>query len=110
MPHIRAQIIHQLSMGEVEERLDQWIESLESRNPTQVRNVRHEWKDEQLHFAFHAYGFEVSWTATVFCRHVDLLGEIPVAARMFEDKMERTMVSRIEEALTSQANEIRKAA
>ncbi len=110
MPQIRAQVMHELSMGDVEQRLDQWIESLESRYPTQVRNVRHEWKDEQLHFAFHAYGFEVSWIATVFARHVDLIGEIPIAARMFEDKMERTLVSRIEEALTPMPIAIRKAA
>ncbi len=99
MPSIHAQVDHGLSPLEARSRMARLASSLQQLFPTQVRNVASQWDGNVLSLDFDTYGFRVAWEITVGEKLVDIRGVIPVSARMFEQKIEQTIVRRIEAVL-----------
>jgi hypothetical protein len=99
MPEIRSQVPHQLAAAEAKRRIMDLIDNLETRFPSQVRNSDRRWNGEVCDLEFDTYGFHVRWSVVVQDSQINMVGEIPISARMLEHKIEQTMVSRIEQVL-----------
>ncbi len=102
MREIQASVQHCLGQEEAIIRIHQLVASLTQRFPQQVHQVSLHMQDHRFDVSFAAYGYLVSWRAEVYDDQVSLLGLIPESAQKFARKMEQTVVSRLEEALTPQ--------
>lgn len=110
MIEINTAVQHCLGQKEAIARIHQMVASLTQRFPQQVHQVNLHMKDHRFDVSFAAYGYLVTWRAEVFDDQVSLMGHIPESAQQFRGKMERTVVSRIEEALVPDALSANKAA
>jgi hypothetical protein len=110
MPQIVAQVPHHLGKIEAEARLRQLATELPTRQSSQIHFPESHWQEDVLCLSFTTYGFRVHWQLTASSTQIDMVAEIPIAARMFELKLEHAMLHRVEEALCDDAPSIRRAA
>jgi len=110
MPQIVAQVSHHLGKPEAEARLRQFAIDLPQRHASQIHFPESQWEDDTLCMSFTTYGFRVHWRLTATSNQIDMVAEIPIAARMFELKFEQAMLHRIEEAMCDDSKDLRRAA
>lgn len=101
MVEINTLVTHRLGLANALDRIHQMVDSLPQRFPQQVHQVRSTWEDNKLNIRFAAYGYLVQWEAVVLEEEIELLGQIPDAARVFKGKIEQAIVSRIESVLAN---------
>jgi hypothetical protein len=110
MPQIVAQVPHQLGKVEAEARLQQLADQLTSRYPTQIHFPDCKWEDDAMCVSFTTYGFRVNWQLSALNHCIDMTAEIPVAARMFELKLEQAMVHCVDDCMNANESQTRRAA
>lgn len=112
MQEIGAQVPHFLSKSEAEARLRVFAEHLPNQYPCQFHFPEAVWEKETLNLSFTLFGFRVHWKIRAHSTFVDLSCTLPVAARMFDHKMEQLMVRQITSVLdtSSETQAIRRAA
>ncbi len=99
MISIDSEIQHSLGQQAAIDRMQSLVASLSQRFPEQVHQVTMHLSDHQIDVGFAAYGYNIRWSAEVFDDVVQLHGEIPDSAAPFRNKMEATVVSRVEAGL-----------
>jgi hypothetical protein len=99
MPQIVAQVPHHLGKTEAEARLRQLATDVTNNRSTQMHFPECQWQDDVLCVSFTTYGFRINWQLTASANLIEMVADIPVAARMFELKLEHAMLHRVEAAL-----------
>ncbi len=101
MEEIGAQVPHFLSKAEAAARLREFADHLPNQYPSQFHFPESQWEGDELKLSFTLFGFRVRWDISVHSTFVDLSCSLPVAARMFDHKMEQLMVRKISSILES---------
>ena len=99
MIDIESRVAHNLGQQAAVERMHQLVASLSQRFPQQVHQVQLHLRDQRIDVSFAAYGYQVSWDAEVLAEEVVLRGHIPDSAKPFRNKIEQSIVARVEAAL-----------
>jgi hypothetical protein len=110
MIEIESLVNHQLGRLTAIKRMQEFVGSLPQRFPQQVHQVSMQVHDDSVQVRFAAYGYRLLWIADVKESCVVLHGQLPDSADKVKDKMARTVVDRITEALRTTTNTLRRAA
>ena len=100
MPKFKADVPHKLSQDEATERLKTFLEKVKERYQDQVSQLDGEWVDNVLNFSLTTYGFTIDGKLTVDDDKAALDGKLPFAAVAFKGKIEQSIASELEKALS----------
>jgi hypothetical protein len=96
---VQRNVTHRLGLIEARNRLRELALGLSNEYPDQVHQVEIQWEDNQLSVYFAAYGFQYHWDAKVFSDRIELLGRYPESANVYRNKIEKTVVGKVEDIL-----------
>ena len=100
MPAFSTEVPHSLGKEEATERLKGFVAKVQQRYADQVSNMEGEWQGSVLTFSLTTYNFTISGTLTVEDDVVRLQGNLPFAALAFRGKIESSIATEIERALS----------
>lgn len=91
MPSFSTQVPHTLPRDEAAEKLKAFVESVRLQHGDKVQNLRGQWRETTLEFAFSAYGMAISGSMVVAEAEVRVVGTLPLAAAFFRGQIEQTI-------------------
>lgn len=101
MPGFGSEVEHQLGQEAAIECLKTFLDRVRERYKDQVSKLDGEWSENVLDFSLTTYGFTIDGTLTVEDQLVTLKGTLPFAAIAFRGKIESSIASELEKALTA---------
>jgi hypothetical protein len=102
MPRLTLEMPHSLGSDEAVRRLkDRFAAALEEHRGS-LSNLREEWRDHTLSFAFQAMGMGVSGTLAVEPSQVKLNADLPLAAAFFKGAIEQRLRQEVGVILASE--------
>jgi hypothetical protein len=102
MPRLTLEVPHSLGLDEATRRLKDKFAAARAEHQGRVSNLREEWRDHTLSFAFQAMGMGVSGTVAVEPSHVKLNAELPLAAAFFKGAIEQRLRHEVGVVLASE--------
>src|SRR5688572_11293258 len=103
MPGFATQVSHSLPQQQAAEKLKLFVENVRREHGAKVQNLRGQWRDSTLDFAFTAYGMAVEGSLVVEETHVRVEGTLPLAATLFRGQIEQTIRGELVKILEAQA-------
>ncbi len=100
MPEFSTEIAHQLGKEQATEKLKTFLDKVSERYQDQVSELKGDWVDNVLTFALTTFGFTIDGVLTVEEDVARLEGKLPFAAAMFKGKIENSIASELEKALS----------
>jgi hypothetical protein len=100
MPSLMMAAAHALGQDEALRRLKEKFSVVRDNYGGHVSDLREEWEENILSFAFKAAGMKVSGTVTVGAEDVQLAAQLPFAAMIFKGVIERQIRAELGELLT----------
>ncbi|HZL90914.1 MAG TPA: polyhydroxyalkanoic acid system family protein [Pirellulaceae bacterium] len=91
MPGFSTQVPHGLTRHEAALKLKTFIENVRRDHGHKVRDLRGQWRETTLEFAFTAYGMAIEGTMVVEEAEVRVAGTLPLAAALFRGQIEQTI-------------------
>ena len=91
MPAFSTLVSHALSRDEAAGKLKAFIENVRREQGHKVQNLRGQWRESTLEFAFTAYGMAIQGTMVVEEAEVRVAGTLPLAAALFRGQIEQTI-------------------
>lgn len=91
MPAFTTQVPHALPRDEAADKLKAFVETVRREHGEKVQNLRGQWRETTLQFAFTAYGMAVEGSMFVEEAHVRVEGTLPLAASLFRGQIEQTI-------------------
>jgi hypothetical protein len=91
MPAFTTQVPHGLPRDQAAEKLKTFVEAVRREHGEKVQNLRGQWRETTLEFAFTAYGMAVEGSMIVEESHVRVEGTLPLAAVLFRGQIEQTI-------------------
>ena len=91
MPGFATQVSHSLPRDAAAEKLKAFVEVIRREHGAKVQNLRGQWQETTLEFAFTAYGMAVEGSLFVEETHVRVEGTLPLAATLFRGQIEQTI-------------------
>jgi hypothetical protein len=88
MPKMSLEVSHGLGQAEAAQRLKAKFAAIRAEYQSQVKELREEWLDHTLSFAFQAMGMAISGTVAVEPEKVRLAANLPFAAMLFKGTIE----------------------
>jgi hypothetical protein len=89
MPKMSLDVSHGLGQAEAAHRLKAKFAAVRAQYQSQVKELREEWLDHTLTFAFQAMGMAISGTVAVEPEKVRLAANLPFAAMLFKGTIEQ---------------------
>lgn len=99
MPKINFEIPHQMSNEEAKDRLQRFVESLESKFQDSVGDLQQSWNGDQLDFGFKTYGIKVAGKIASEEQRVAVDIDLPISAMMFKGKIQSEIQKQLERLL-----------
>lgn len=96
MPRLAFEAPHTIGQDEAARRLKKKIAAVRVLHGDRVNNLREEWEDHTLSFAFQAMGMSISGTVAVEPDRVKLDASLPFAAVMFKGMIEQQIRKEID--------------
>lgn len=100
MPSFGTEVSHTLGRDEAVSRLARFIDAVRNKFEDQVSQLDSGWEENTLRFSMTTYGMKISGTLVVEETLARLRGEIPFAALPFRGKIEQSIASELERALS----------
>jgi len=100
MPSIKISVPHTLTQSEATHRIQNLLQDLRSQLGNRIANVKESWMDHGGEISFDVMGFNISGSVSVQINHVQLTGQIPMAALPLKNKIETTIQERVEALLS----------
>lgn len=100
MPEFNTEISHGLGKEQATEKLKTFLDKVSEKYKDQVSELEGEWADNVLNFALTTFGFKIDGVLTVEEDVARLSGKLPFAAAMFKGKIESSIASELEKALS----------
>lgn len=91
MPGFATQVSHDLPREKAAEKLKVFVENVRREHGEKVQDLRGQWRETTLEFAFTAYGMAVQGAMIVEEAHVRVEGTLPLAAALFRGQIEQTI-------------------
>jgi hypothetical protein len=101
MPRLTLEVPHSLGLEEAMRRLKDKFDAARAEHQGRVSNLREEWRDNILSFAFQAMGMAVSGTLAVEPSQVKMNAELPFAATFFKGAIEQRLRQEVTVLLAS---------
>ena len=99
MIEIESSVSHQLGKRGAVQRIQEFLKSLPQKFPQQFHQLRMQTRDNAVEVNFAAYGYLMQWKAVVTDTSVTVHGVLPDAAQQYKQKMLRTAVDRLSQAM-----------
>lgn len=99
MPNFRTEVPHQLGKDAATERMSEFLDRVSRHYQDHVGDLKGEWNENVLDFAFTISGFKIGGTLTVEEEVVVLEGQLPFAAVPFRGKIEGGIAEELRKAL-----------
>lgn len=99
MPKIDFEIPHSLSADESKERLQRFVESLESRFQDSVSDLQQSWNGDHLSFGFKTYGINIAGKIGFEDQRSTVDIDLPISAMLFKGKIESEIRKQLERLL-----------
>lgn len=93
---MQIQIPHNGTKEQAIARVKQLIEESRGKIQEQAGDLKEEWNDNVLTYAFSAQGQHISGTLTIGDSEYDLYAKLPLAMRLFEGTIERMIKQEVE--------------
>lgn len=103
MPGFATHVSHDLSRSRATERLKAFLDEVRRLHGDKVQNLRGEWRETTLDFAFTAYGMAVQGSMVVEEALVRVEGRLPLAAAFFRGQIEQTIRGELTRILAGEA-------
>jgi hypothetical protein len=102
MPRLTLEVPHALGQDEALRRLKAKFDAARAEHQGRVSNLREEWHDHTLSFAFQAMGMGISGTVAVEPSQVKLNAELPFAAAFFKSAIEQRLRQEVDLILAAE--------
>lgn len=99
MPKINFEIPHPLSNEDAKDRLQRFVESLESKFQDNVSDLQQSWEGDRLDFGFKTYGIKIAGNINVEDSRIAVDIDLPISAMMFKGKIESEIRKQLERLL-----------
>ena len=99
MPKFNFAIPHQLSAADAKEKLQRFVDTLETKLGDSVKDLQQSWEGDNLSFGFRTFGIQIAGTMSVQDGQVTVDGELPFSAMMFKGKIESEIRQQLERLL-----------
>ena len=99
MPKINFEIPHPLSNEDAKDRLQRFVESLESKFQDNVSDLQQSWEGDQLDFGFKTFGIKIAGKIEVEEGRIAVDIDLPISAMMFKGKIESEIRKQLERLL-----------
>lgn len=99
MPKFNLEIPHQLSAAEAKERLQRFVEALQSKFQDNVSELEQCWNGDSLGFGFKTFGIKIGGKIDVADNRITVDGDLPLTAMMFKGKIESEIRQQLERLL-----------
>lgn len=103
MPGFATRVAHALSREVAADKLKAFVESVRQQHADKLQNLRGQWQETTLEFAFTTYGMSVQGALFVEESHVRVEGTLPLAAALFRGQIEQTIRGELLKILGSTA-------
>jgi len=100
MPAFGTSVTHNLGQQKATEKLQHFLEQVRERYADQLSDMRGDWSEQGLEFAFKTMGMAVQGNLTVEDGAVHVNGKLPLAAALFRGRIEQTIRTELEKLLT----------
>ena len=100
MPALNVSVPHNLGQEAALARVQQFLDDIRTRYASHISDVRGQWAENLLEFAFTASGFPIKGTLSVDDDAVHVQGPLPLAAMFFKGKIEQTIRDELKKLLT----------
>ncbi len=101
MPGFSTHVPHALPLEEAAGKLKAFIDSVRREHGDKLQNLRGQWRETTLEFAFTAYGMAVQGSMFVEEAAVRVEGTLPLAAALFRGQIEQKIRGELVKALQS---------
>jgi hypothetical protein len=88
MPKINLSIPHGLSQTEASARIKSLLNDVKTQHADKFTNLQETWTDHAGKFSCSVMGLPVTGILTISPSHVEITGELPLAAMLFKGKLE----------------------
>lgn len=99
MPKFNIEIPHLLSAADAKERLQRFVEALQSKFQDNVSDLDQSWNGDTLDFGFKTFGIKVTGKIDVEENRIAVEGDLPLTAMMFKGKIESEIRKQLERLL-----------
>lgn len=99
MPKIHFEVPHPLSAADAKDRLQRFIEALQSKFEDKVSDLSQSWTDNSLNFGFNTFGIKIAGKIEALDQKIVVDGDLPLTAMMFKGKIESEMRQQLERLL-----------
>jgi len=99
VPKINFEIPHPLSNEDAKDRLQRFVESLESKFQDNVSDLQQSWEGDRLDFGFKTYGIKIAGNINVEDSRIAVDIDLPISAMMFKGKIESEIRKQLERLL-----------
>jgi putative polyhydroxyalkanoate system protein len=99
VPKINFEIPHPLSRDEAKERLQRFVESLETKFQDNVSDLQQSWNGDQLEFGFKTYGIKIAGNIAAEENQIAVDIDLPISAMMFKGKIQSEIQKQLERLL-----------
>jgi hypothetical protein len=101
MPAYRVSVPHAVGREVALERVRQFLDDVRREHADKVSDVRGQWSENRLDFAFSTIGLGIQGTLVVEEEIVQVFGPLPLAAAFFRGRIEQTIRQQLESLLGS---------
>lgn len=92
MSKLNLSINHSLSKEIALERTKKLLEETKRKHADKISNLKESWVGNTGNFSFTAMGFDISGTLNVGDKNIELFGNIPWAATLFEGRIKSVIL------------------
>lgn len=101
MPAFTTSVSHALGQATATDRLKAFLDEVRRDHADKVSNLKGEWQESKLTFAFTTYGMAITGGMMVEETLVQVSGQLPLAAAFFRGQIEQTIRSELVKLLNS---------
>lgn len=95
MPDFSTRVSHALGRQQATDKLMSFLEQVRRDHADKVRDLRGQWRESTLEFAFTTYGMAIEGTLFIEDSVVHVTGKLPLAAAIFRGQIEQTLRSEL---------------
>ena len=99
MPAFGTSVPHNLGRARATELLQQFLEQVRTKYGDQLSDMRGDWTEQGLDFAFKTMGMSITGNLKVEDSRVDVNGNLPLAASLFRGRIEESIRGELQKLL-----------
>jgi len=99
VPKINFDVPHSLSADDAKEKLQKFMEAIQTKFKDQVSDLEQSWEGNDLSFGFKTFGIKIAGKISVLEDKLTVDGDLPFSAMMFKGKIESEIRGQLEKLM-----------